>query len=118
MPPADTAEAESRRTPDGCFRRAKWAAYATDSGYRRGRTIIGTVRSSPPARRVRSAAGNVAMRYPSLKMGVTIQAESHRVELAGFWLHGVRESQSLQGQRSASPLRPLPNFQEIHKVSR
>ncbi len=49
------------------------------------RTIIETVRSSPPARRVRSAAGNVAVRYASHKMGVTIQAESHRVELAGLY---------------------------------
>ncbi len=49
------------------------------------RTIIETVRSSPPARRVRSAAGNVTVRYPSRKMGVTIQAESHRVELAGLY---------------------------------
>ncbi len=47
--------------------------------------IIETIRSSPPARRVRSAAGNVAVRYPSRKMDVTIQAESHRVELAGLY---------------------------------
>src|SRR5438132_13715618 len=45
--------------------------------------IIETIRSSPPARRVRSAAGNVAVRYPSRQMGLTIQAESHRVEVAG-----------------------------------
>ena len=49
------------------------------------RATIETIRSSPPARRVRSAAGNVAVRYPSRKMGVTIQAESHRVELAGLY---------------------------------
>jgi putative transposase len=47
--------------------------------------IIETIRSSPPARRMRSAAGNVAVRYPSRKMGLTIQAESHRVELAGLY---------------------------------
>jgi putative transposase len=29
--------------------------------------------------------GNVSVRYPSRKMGVTIQAESHRVELAGLY---------------------------------
>ena len=48
------------------------------------RAIIETIRSSPPTRRVRSMAGNVSVRYPSRKMGVTIQAESHRVELAGL----------------------------------
>ena len=47
--------------------------------------VVETIRSSPPARRVRSAAGNVSARYPSRKMGVTIQAESHRVELAALY---------------------------------
>lgn len=49
------------------------------------RTLIGSIRSSPPARRVCSAAGNVSVRYHSRKMGVTIQAESHRNELAGVY---------------------------------
>src|SRR5438094_10552429 len=49
------------------------------------RAIVDTIRSSPPATRVRSAAGNVTVRYPSRKIGVTIQAESHRVELAGLY---------------------------------
>src|SRR6266849_6025708 len=49
------------------------------------RAIVETIRSSPPTRRVRNAAGNVSVRYPSRKMGVTIQAESHRVELAGLY---------------------------------
>lgn len=48
------------------------------------RTVVETIRASPPARRVRGATGNVAVRYPSRKMGVTIQAESHRNELAGL----------------------------------
>jgi transposase InsO family protein len=47
--------------------------------------VIETIRSAPPARRVRSAAGNVAVRYPSRKMGRIIQAESHRNELAGIY---------------------------------
>jgi transposase InsO family protein len=47
--------------------------------------IIEQVRSSPPSRRVRGTAGNVCVRYPSQKMGVTIQAESHRNELAGIY---------------------------------
>jgi len=47
--------------------------------------VITTIRASPPSRRVRSGAGNVCVRYPSRKMGVTIQAESHRNELAGIY---------------------------------
>ncbi|MCZ2077050.1 MAG: heteromeric transposase endonuclease subunit TnsA [Bryobacterales bacterium] len=47
--------------------------------------IITEIRSSPPIRRVCSAAGNVSVRYPSRKMGVVIQAESHRNELAGIY---------------------------------
>src|SRR5215831_15290730 len=44
--------------------------------------VIQQIRSSPPARHVRSGRQNVSGRYPSRKMGVTIQFESHRVELA------------------------------------
>ena len=47
--------------------------------------VIDDVRSSDPARRVRSGRGNVSGRYPSKKMGVTIQFESHRVELAAIY---------------------------------
>lgn len=42
---------------------------------------VAAIRAAPPSRRVRSGAGNVPCRYPSLKMGQTIQAESHTVEL-------------------------------------
>ena len=49
------------------------------------RSIIDQVRCSDPARRVRSGRGNVSGRYPSKKMGVTIQFESHRVELAAIY---------------------------------
>ena len=49
------------------------------------RVVIDDVRSSDPARRVRSGRGNVSGRYPSKKMGVTIQFESHRVELAAIY---------------------------------
>ena len=49
------------------------------------RSIIDQVRSSDPARRFRSGRGNVSGRYPSKKMGVTIQFESHRVELAAIY---------------------------------
>jgi len=46
---------------------------------------IRQVRSSDPARRVGGGQHNVSGRYPSKKMGVTIQFESHRVELAAIY---------------------------------
>jgi hypothetical protein len=45
-------------------------------------TIVETIRSSAPARLVGGGRRNVSGRYPSRKMGVTIQFDSHRVELA------------------------------------
>ena len=47
-----------------------------------GRAAIAKIRSSGPARRVGGGRENVSGRYPSRKMGLTIQFESHRVELA------------------------------------
>ena len=47
--------------------------------------LIEQIRSSPPSRRVQSRKGNVSGRYPSQKMGVTIQFESHHHELAGIY---------------------------------
>jgi len=47
--------------------------------------VIRQIRASPPARHVRSGRGNVSGRYPSRKMGVTIQFESHRNELAAIY---------------------------------
>ncbi len=49
------------------------------------RTLIAHIRSSPPSRLVRSAAGNVSGRYASAKMHCTIQFESHRDELAAVY---------------------------------
>lgn len=46
------------------------------------RAIIDRIRSSEPARRVGGGKSNVPGRYPSIKMGKTIQFESHRVEFA------------------------------------
>ncbi|PFY42964.1 transposase [Bacillus toyonensis] len=44
------------------------------------------IRTSPPSRSVRSSKYNVAGRYPSKKMGMSIQFESHTVELAAIYL--------------------------------
>ena len=49
------------------------------------RSIINHIRSSGPSRRVAGGRSNVSGRYPSRKMGATIQFESHRVELAGIY---------------------------------
>src|SRR3989441_12653555 len=49
------------------------------------RSLIDRIRSSSPARRVGGGKSNVSGRYPSRKMGVSIQFESHRVELAGIY---------------------------------
>ena len=49
------------------------------------RAIINQIRSSEPARRVGGGKQNVSGRYPSKKMGVIIQFESHRVELARIY---------------------------------
>src|SRR5215471_21090920 len=43
--------------------------------------LIASIRSSQPVRRVSVRAGNITGRYPSPKMGVSIQFESERVEL-------------------------------------
>lgn len=48
-------------------------------------SVIEQVRSTAPARRVQSRRGNVSGRYPSRKMGFTIQFESHRNELAAIY---------------------------------
>src|SRR5262245_65116046 len=49
------------------------------------RALVGQIRTSAPARRVGGGRSNVSGRYPSRKMGVTIQFESHRVELAAVY---------------------------------
>jgi putative transposase len=48
----------------------------------KARTLMNTIRSSEPVRRVGGGTSNVVGRYPSRKMGRVIQFESHRVELA------------------------------------
>lgn len=48
-------------------------------------SVVSAVRSSAPSRRVGGGANNVACHYASRKMGVTIQAESHKNELPAVW---------------------------------
>src|SRR5713226_8478247 len=47
--------------------------------------LIEGVRSSGPSRAVGSGKSNVRGRYPSRKMGLTIQFESHRNELPAIF---------------------------------
>lgn len=49
------------------------------------RRHIEQIRSSPPSRQVRSGTKSVSGRYPSKKMGLTIQFESHRIELPAIY---------------------------------
>lgn len=53
------------------------------------RRVIEQVRSLPPTRRVQSGTHNVACRFASRKMGMVIQAESHKNELPAVvgWEH-------------------------------
>lgn len=55
--------------------------------------VIAAIRSRPPSRLVRSGAGNVPCRFPSTKMGQTIQAESHTVELA--FVHAMEQDRTV-----------------------
>ncbi len=66
------------------------------------RPIIDTIRSSGPARRVGGGKSNVGGRYPSRKMGVSIQFESHRVELAGIYEMESDPEVRLQVERSSA----------------
>jgi putative transposase len=51
----------------------------------KARNLIARIRSSPPARRVGGGKQNVVGQYPSRKMGVTIQFESHHNELPAIY---------------------------------
>lgn len=54
-----------------------------------GRTLLATIRTTPPSRRAQSGSGNVVVRVASRKMGCVIQAESHKNEGAAVlgWEH-------------------------------
>jgi putative transposase len=49
------------------------------------RAVVSLIQSSSPSRRVGSGGKNVPVIYTSRKMGVTIQAESYKNELAGVY---------------------------------
>ncbi len=47
--------------------------------------VIHQIRSSQPVRSTAGKRGNITGVFPSIKMGVGIQFESHKLELAGIW---------------------------------
>lgn len=56
----------------------------------RGMAYVREVALSGPSRSVQSRRGNVTVRFASRKMGQTISAESHSVELTFIWLQEWR----------------------------
>jgi hypothetical protein len=73
---------------------SEWEAWAHRLGLSaEARRVVAAIRSAPPSRLVRSGAGNVPCRYPSTKMGQTIQAESHTVELA--LVHAMEQDRTM-----------------------
>ena len=79
---------------------------------REAQELIAKIRSSPPTRRVGGGRENVAGRYPSRKMGVTIQFESHRVELA-FVYEMEHDSDVLEYYDQAPSIRL--DYQSVHE---
>src|SRR5947209_12557027 len=65
-----------RMTPDEFYAWSQRLQFTSET-----QTLIAAIRSSPPVRRVSGRANNITGRYPSLKMGVSIQFESEHVEL-------------------------------------
>lgn len=51
----------------------------------RAQQLIEQIRAAPPSRRVPAGVKRVPVRYPSRKMGVTIQAGTHRIGFAGIY---------------------------------
>lgn len=51
-----------------------------------GRAVVETIRKLNPSRRVGGGTHNVACRFASRKMGLVIQAESHKCELPAIYL--------------------------------
>ncbi len=63
-----------------------FAAWAARTGLPEvAQAAVAHIRTSGPSRRVGGGRSNITGRYPSKKMGVTIQFESHRVELPAIF---------------------------------
>src|SRR5271169_3387725 len=92
--PTPVIPCEVRASPHSTKRGNKAKAMLTDEEFRawcqhnhfspETEATIQRIRSSQPARKVQSRASNVSGRYPSVKMGFSIQFESQHVELWGI----------------------------------
>jgi len=71
------------------------------------------VRQSPPARRVGGGKHNVSGRYSSKKMGVTIQFESHKVELPTIYMLEYNERGTYGGRGLADGYKIYDTFKTI-----
>jgi len=79
-------------------------AYCRRLGFcREVRDLLTGIRSSPPNRSPRTRHGNVAVWYPSTKMGCTIKAESAKVEFA-FLLEAEHDDAVLEFYDQPPPI--------------
>jgi len=70
--------------------------------------VVTHIHTFPPARHVQSAAGNVSGMYPSVKMGCSIQFESHKDELPFVSLIDQAQAESSVPRSLASTALPCP----------
>lgn len=80
-----------------------WCAHLQFS--QEAEAFITAIRSAPPVRRVRGRVGNVAGRYPSSKMGRTIQFESHLELWAIYTMERDEDVLEYYDQAARIPLR-------------
>ena len=75
------------------------------------RKVIDLIRNSDPSRHVQGGRSNVCGRYPSKKMGRTIQFESHRNELAAIFEY---EHEKTVCEFYDQPLRIKLNYEALN----
>jgi len=81
-----------RRALDGSAfktycRRLGFAKKTDDEAQDEAQDVLIKIRSAPPTRTPGSNWGNVAVWYPSKKMGFIVKPESHKVEFARVLQH-------------------------------
>lgn len=67
--------------------------------------LIKRIRESEPSRNVKGGRWNVTGKYPSVKMGKTIQFESHTVELPGIYMMEHRDDSVLEYYDQPEPIK-------------
>ena len=86
----------------------------------KAQVAVTEARSRNPTRRVGGGRKNVSGRYPSRKMGVIIQFESHRVELPSrrFMTGCASKLCSIGWSRSSSRYRPPEGVSYYEQIQR